>query len=218
MSLKSLDSVVALRKTLPVAITLFITSTALPAEAKLETSRTFPLEISGYQQEIIDFTQLSKDRLALNKQATPSAFEPERFVDEYFGNSIDRFQEATGYPADVSYIYSMADLNNDQVDEAIIAVFGPWCGAWECSAFIAQWNGHQYRKITGFAIASNGGEVVMLPSQTNGMVDLAVSLYDSSTRATVWRRWRFDGSDYQNTMQNVDPDMGDVILRDQRYE
>lgn len=144
------------------------------------------------------------------KQATPFAFDPEQFIFEEEGEFLSGIPD---WRSRTDYAYTLIDLNNDQVDEIVIAVYSPTCGVWECSAYVLRWNGARYTKIGSIGIASYGGHVNTLSSQTNGMTDLVGVTYAGGED---WALYRFNGSRYQYTDIYVEPGSGPIVVRNPR--
>lgn len=147
--------------------------------------------------------------IKLQKQNTIPSFDPQQYAYMHIPEYVRR---VPNWQSSTSYDYEMVDLNNDQVNEVIIAIFSLGCGVWECDAHIVQWDGSQYKTIGTLGIQSSGGKVIVLPNQTHGMNDVAMPLYNNATRQTIWRRYRFDGLSYQNTLEEVNPQSGYVLF------
>jgi len=130
-------------------------------------------------------------------------FDHKRFarstVENYLGKIPD-FEQRT------EYFYKVIDLNNDGIREVIIVVFSPVCGAWECSGYVLQKQGVDYRVIGKIGVQSSGREIVAIQqSVTKGFVDITTQIYDPNTRISSWKIHKFDGNNYRNTYQNSRP-------------
>jgi tetratricopeptide (TPR) repeat protein len=154
-----------------------------------------------------------EDAYAMLTKMKPSAgskFDHASFVRSVVGKysgTIPDFKDRT------EYIYKEIDLNNDGIQEVFIAIFSPACGAWECKGYILQRNGNSYKDIGQFAVQSSGGELVtLLPDLHGGFHDIASQIYDFKTRKSKWRRYKFDGSTYQNTLQELETEPTQYIL------
>jgi tetratricopeptide (TPR) repeat protein len=201
-----------------------------PRYAALYYNRALSYDFLGNKQAAIADLQRSvqlyrdqgnkadyKDAYAMLTRMKPSAelkFDYASFVrsivGKYFGTVPD-FKNRT------EYVYKEIDLNNDGTQEIVIAIFSPACGAWECKGYILQRNGNSYKDIGQFAVQSSGGELVtLLPDLHGGFHNIASQVYDSKTQKSKWRKYKFDGSTYQNTLQDLETEPTQYILNFKR--
>jgi len=124
-----------------------------------------------------------------------------------------RFQSAYDR---MEYFYAEVDLDRDGVKEVIAYVAGPQCGAWECRALVLKKSQGKYIVIGSFAVASNEGQIAVLPSMTKGYSDLVARVYTPRDLQFHWKISRFNGQEYQPTYQDLRSIPSNVILKSQR--
>jgi tetratricopeptide (TPR) repeat protein len=197
-----------------------------PRYASLYYNRALSYDLLGNKQAAIADLEKSvqlyreqgnkadyKDAYAMLTKMKPSAglkFDHASFVRSIVGKYSGTVPD---FKNRIEYIYKEIDLNNDGTQEIVIAIFSPACGAWECKGYILQRNGNSYKDIGQFAVQSSGGELVtLLPDLHGGFHDIASQVYDSKMRKSKWRRYRFDGSTYRNTLQELETEPTQYIL------
>jgi hypothetical protein len=141
-------------------------------------------------------------------------FDHKNFVRSTIGKYLDKVPDLASR---TEYFYTEVDLNSDGSREIILVVFSPICGVWECSGYILQKSGADYKTIGRFGVQSSGMEIVALQQAKNkGFRDIATQLYNSVTRKSVWRVYQFDGNTYVNTFQDLNSHPNRVILNVKR--
>lgn len=117
------------------------------------------------------------------------------------------------------YFYQEVDLNKDGTQEIILLIFSPTCGNWECSGYILQKQGSQYRTIGRISVMSSGGELVAVqPTTSNGYMDITTQIYNPRTQTSRWVTYQFDGNTYRNIPENANSRPGQIILNARRGE
>lgn len=141
-------------------------------------------------------------------------FDHKKFVRSTIGKYLDKVPDLASR---TEYFYTEVDLNNDGSREVVLVIFSPICGVWECSGYILQKNGSNYKTIGQFGVQSIGTEIVALQQTTNNEFrDIATQLYNQVTRKSVWRVYQFDGNTYVNTFQDLNSHPNRVILNVKR--
>jgi hypothetical protein len=116
----------------------------------------------------------------------------------------------------IEYFLAEVDLNNDGSKEVVVYTAGPHCGTSECPVYIFRKSGNSYLLIGRTGAMSNGGQIAVLPSRSNGWRDIATLVYNPQQRTANWKLHRFNGKSYQNTFQNLSSKPNQIILRPNR--
>ena len=113
------------------------------------------------------------------------------------------------------YFVGEVDLNGDGVKEAVVVIATPMCGVNECSAYVYQKSDDRYEQIGRLAVQSDNAAIGVLKSKRAGWSDLAAQVYVRQQIKTVWKRSRFNGSNYEPTYEDIEqPDR--IVLRFKR--
>jgi hypothetical protein len=116
----------------------------------------------------------------------------------------------------IEYFLTEVDLNNDGNKEVVVYTAGLHCGTSECPVYIFRRSGNSYLLIGRTGAISNGGQIAVLPSRSNGWYDIATLVYNPQQRTANWKLHRFNGKSYQNTFQNLSSKPNQIILRPNR--
>lgn len=116
----------------------------------------------------------------------------------------------------IEYFFTEVDLNNDGNKEVVVYTAGLHCGTSECPVYIFRRSGNSYLLIGRTGAISNGGQIALLPSRSNGWYDIATFVYNPQQRTANWKLHRFNGKSYQNTFQSLSSKPNQIILRPNR--
>ena len=93
------------------------------------------------------------------------------------------------------YLYATADLNGDGQPETIVYILSSgWCGSGGCPMLILTTQNAHYKVITRTTVTQL--PIRLLPSQTNGWQDLAVSVSGGGIRPGYEAKLAFNGRKY----------------------